>query len=152
MGTKKPVYENEQNENIQLFQGNIFETEDENILFGVNEEGFNDGGFAGLVTSKYWEELQNTGGNKLGEVLTKEVPEIGKTFHAIVCHSLKPGGWEEAPQYIKDVLKKLDINTNDKISSVLIGGGMIGKMSGANPKAILEAMKETGKRIDIYTL
>ena len=149
---RTPIFESDWNENVSFYQGDILQSEDKHVVFGVNSEGHNDAGFAGLVTGKYWPELANTGGNELGEVLSKEVPELGKTFHAIVCHALENGGWADAPEHVKTAMAKLGINTEEKISSVLIGGGFVGQILESNSEAIVDAMKESGHKIDIYTL
>ena len=70
---------------VDTIRGNVFDTPHNHIAFAVNTEGYNDAGFAGQV-SRQWKELSSTGGNKLGEVLSKKIGN--KTFHALVCLSL----------------------------------------------------------------
>lgn len=42
---------------IKTIQEDIFKSEANHIAFAVNVEGFNDAGFAGQVSSQYWNEL-----------------------------------------------------------------------------------------------
>lgn len=86
-------------------RGDIFTTSDKHIIFAINTEGYNDSGFAGAVSRKYWPELANAGGNKFGEVLTKEAGD--KTFYAIVCHSLEAK--KMAGELLPKLLKKLSM-------------------------------------------
>lgn len=71
-------------------RGDIFAASQKHIAFAVNTDGYNDAGFAGQVSSRMWPKLANTGGNKLGDVLTHK--HDGKTYYALVCHSLDRGG------------------------------------------------------------
>ena len=134
---------------LEKIRGNIFTTGCKHVVFGVNTDGHNDIGFAGQVTDKYWPELADTGGNKLGEVLSKRVG--GKTFHALVCHELKTNGWTETPSLVEQCLNKLDVE-NEAIAIVLIGGGLIGQLGGADVDAILSAMESSTREVIVYTL
>lgn len=135
---------------VKQVRGNILASGHKHIVFAVNAEGHNDAGFAGLVAERYWGALLNTGGNKLGEVLTKATG--GHIFHAIVCHDFAATGWSKAPELVEKGLNSLDVADDEEIGVVLIGGGPIGQMSGANPQAILEAMQRSQKRISVYSL
>ncbi|MDO4962773.1 MAG: hypothetical protein Q4E75_01555 [bacterium] len=42
---------------IKTVQDDIFNSEAKHIAFAVNTEGYNDSGFAGQVSDKYWNEL-----------------------------------------------------------------------------------------------
>ena len=64
---------------VRTVQDNVFNSEAKHIAFAVNAEGFNDSGFAGQVSSEYWNELANCGEYELGTVLSKTVGD--KTFH-----------------------------------------------------------------------
>lgn len=128
-------------------RGNIFETKDIHIIFALNTEGHNDGGFAGQVAQSFFPEIENTGGNKLGEVLKKTVK--GKTFYGIVCHSLL-NGWGNSDQIILKALN--DMHFSESASIVSIGGGMIGTMSGSPIKKIQSALEECNKNLTVYFL
>ena len=130
-------------------KGNVFEAPHAHIAFAVNTEGFNDAGFAGQV-ARNWTELANTGGNQLGEVLTHEVN--GKTFHALVCHSLGGNGWSKTAQTVTQCLDTLDVPDNETIAVVLMDAGMVGQMGGADVFSILGGMARSKKRVAVYTL
>lgn len=125
--------------------GDIFTTKDKHIVFALNTEGFNDSGFAGAVARNYFPEIANTGGNALGEVLSKEIN--GKTFHGIVCHSLE-NGWENADQIILKALNELEVQNS--ISIIAIGTGLVGRLHGAPTSKIYEAFKECNKQLNCY--
>ena len=125
--------------------GDIFTTKDKHIVFALNTEGCNDSGFAGIVSKNYFPEIINTGGNTLGDVLSKEVN--GKTFHGIVCHSLREG-WDNADQIILDALNKLQLE--DEISIIAIGTGLIGRLSGAPTSKICDAFESCNKQLNCY--
>ena len=96
----------------------IFKASCKHIAFAVNTEGINDKGFAGEVSRRYWKELAHIGPQELGEVLLHKAD--GKTFYAIVCHSLKEsgGGWDFAPGIIEKALNSLDIPEDEEIAIV----------------------------------
>ncbi len=131
----------------EIINGDIFTTEDKHIIFGINTEGYNDSGFAGVVSRKYWPELANTGGNKLGEVLEKTVDGI--TYHAIVCHSLD-NGWGDSPVVIKTALNKMQFT--ESASIIVMGAGFVGKMQGAPVEKIMQAYRECDKKLNLYML
>ena len=137
----------------RLINGNILTSPHTHIVFGVNKEGYNDAGFAGAVSSNDWPELANTGEQELGTVLHKSVE--GRTYHAIVCHSLR-GGWDGAPDAIERGINALidsgTVSPDEEIGCVLIGAGMIGQMQGADVSAIVDAMKRSKATIVVYTL
>lgn len=132
---------------IKKEKGNIFGTSCKHIVFAVNTEGINDSGFAGQVSANYWPALAHIGPKPLGTVLSFK--KDGKTFHAIVCHSLK-WGWKEAPMAVEQCLSALDISNDEPIASVQIGGRLIGQMSGADFPAIIQAMERSKKSIILY--
>lgn len=133
---------------VKRVQGDVFHTPLKHIAFAVNAEGYNDAGFAGAVASRYWPELENTGGNDMGTVLHKEAN--GKTFHALVCHELRHNGWVQTPELVEQCLNS--IPGNEEIAVVLMGSGIIGQMSGANVNAILKSMERSKKRVHVYSL
>ena len=135
---------------VKQVRGDIFSSPHPHIVFAVNTEGYNDAGFAGAVSGRYWSELANTGKKKLGDVLHKTVGD--KTFHAVVCHSLDRGGWDNTPQIVEKALNELDIPKDETVGVVLMGSGMIGQMQGADVRAILSAMERSKKSVTVYSL
>lgn len=134
---------------LDRVRGDIFAAPQKHIAFAVNTQGYNDAGFAGQVSSRVWPELENTGGNELGEVLKH--PYGTKTYHALVCHSLDGGGWDETPRVAKECLDKLDVPDDEEIAVVLMGSGPVGMMQGANVEAILAGMETSKKKLVVYT-
>jgi hypothetical protein len=120
---------------IDTIRGDVFKTPHKHIAFAVNTEGHNDAGFAGAVSSKYWPALESTGAKKPGEVLQKSA--AGKTFHALVCHSLGGDSWKKTPELVAQCLDKLEVPDDEPIAVVLMGAGMIGQMGGADVFSIM---------------
>jgi hypothetical protein len=135
---------------VDMIRGDIFADNPSDVAFAVNTEGYNDAGFAGFVTSKYWPELANSGESTLGHVWTLNVPN--RRLHAIVCHSLN-NGWDNAPEIIEETLNNLSVyNDRQPVSIVAMGGGMIGQMQGANLWANLGAIARAKPSCKVYTL
>lgn len=132
---------------VKKVKGDIFNTDLKNIAFAVNTDGHNDSGFAGQVSSRHWPELENTGGNSLGEVLHHK--SGGKTFHALVCHELGGTGWTQTPQLVEQCLNLIE--GNEEIAVVLMGSGDIGQQDGADVEAILGAIERSQKNTHVYT-
>lgn len=130
-------------------RGDIFASKHQHIVFAVNADGFNDGGFAGAVSSRYWPELEDTGPQQLGEVLHKCVGN--KTFHAIVCHRLGHDGWNMTPRLVERALDDLEIPQEETIGIVLMGAGVIGRVQGADVPAILAAIARSSKSVTVYS-
>ena len=128
-------------------KGNIFGTKAKHIAFAINTEGINDCGFAGQV-AEYWPELANIGPQELGTVLSKTIGD--KTYHGLVCHSLKKGWGNEQDKVIKACFDAINVDDNEVISSIAIGTGFIGMASGANSRKILCGMMESKKTIQLY--
>lgn len=136
---------------IETIQGDILESPHKHIVFAVNTQGFNDAGFAGLVACRYWPELANTGPQEIGTVLSKEAD--GRVFHAVVCHSLSgEPGWSKTPETVRRCLDELDVPEDEVVGAVLMGAGMIGMMSGANPHTIHNAMNASQRQLKVYHL
>lgn len=132
-------------------KGNIFDTPHKHIAFAVNTEGYNDSGFVGQVSSRYWPQLVNIGKKKLGEVLYHRSGD--KTFHALVCHSPREsGGWTKTPEMITKCLDSLDVPDDQVIAILLIGSGLAGQMGGADSSAILRGMEQSKKKVVVYAL
>lgn len=129
-------------------KGNIFDTDCRHIAFAVNTEGYNDAGFAGSVASLGWKELANMGEQKLGSVISKKIGD--KTYHALVCHSLKNGWGKNQDEVIKQCFDNIDIDDNEKIASIAIGTGFVGMLTGANPREIVCGMCDSKKNIVLY--
>jgi len=134
---------------VNTFRGDVFKTNCAHIAFAVNTKGYNDGGFAGQVSSSHWPELADTGGNKLGDVLSKK--SKGKTFHALVCHSLGVEGWKNTPQTVTECLDALNVPDDEIVAVVLMGAGAIGQTEGADVFAILGGIARSKKKVAIYT-
>jgi len=134
---------------VKRVRGDIFAASQKHIAFAVNTEGYNDAGFAGQVSSRIWPKLAKTGGNQLGEVLTHK--NGTKTYHALVCHSLELGGWDDTPRVARECLDKIKAPANQEIAVVLMGSGPVGMMQGANVEAILAGMQNSKKKLIVYT-
>ena len=133
---------------IGLVRGDIFGTPLSNIVFAVNSDGINDSGFAGQVSRRFWPELAYIGPQPLGTVLTRT---NGKTYHALVCHTLARDGWINTPMYLRMCLEKLNLPEGTYIASVAIGYGPVGRTGGADTYAILNAFAQSKYRIVIFT-
>ena len=135
---------------VNRVHGDIFTAPQKHIAFAANTTGYNDEGFVGQVSSRFWPELACTGGNNLGEVLTKEGG--GKIFHALVCHTTnRHGAWNESPRVVCECLDKIDIPDDEEIAVVLMGSGPIGMTQGADVSAILAGMQNSKKKLIVYT-
>lgn len=132
---------------VKTVQDNIFNSEAKHIAFAVNAEGYNDSGFAGQVSRKYWNELANCGEHEIGTVLSKTIGN--KTFHALVCHSLHGDWGENQAEIIKECFDKIPAD-GDPIASIAIGTGLIGKLSGANFRQIVCGMHDSIQQIMLY--
>lgn len=138
-----------------LIRGDVFAADERLIVFAINTEGHNDAGFAGLVSTRYWPRLANTGPQELGSVLTQHlVMASGAPLNlaAIVCHSLGDAGWATAPEHIEAGLNQLEIAPDMTAAVVLMGSGMIGQMQGADVFANLGAIARAKRPCRIYTL
>ncbi len=133
---------------IKTIQDNIFNTDAKHIAFAINTEGYNDFGFAGKVSDNYWPEIANCGKHELGTVISKTVGD--KTFHALVCHSLKYGWGDNQDEIIKMCFDTIDSN-GEPIATVAIGTGLIGVTSGANVPEIFCGMHESKQQIMLYS-
>jgi hypothetical protein len=131
-----------------LIRGDIFKSRCKHIAFAVNAEGYND---AGLVSSRFWPELATTGGNTLGEALHKQVSDT-LALHALVCHELKGSGWDNTPRIVEECLNNLALPDEEPLSIVMIGGGLVGQMSGADVFAILGGVARSNKHCVVYML
>ncbi len=128
-------------------QDDIFNSEIKHIAFAVNVEGINNAGFAGQVSSKYWNELANYGECELGTVLSKTVGN--KTFHALVCHSLNNGWGENQSEIIRECFDKIPAN-GEPIATIAIGTGIVGMMELADFRQIVCGMHESQQQIVLY--
>lgn len=130
---------------IKTEHGDIFQNGAKHIVFAINTEGYNDAGFAGMVARGYWPELANCGEHELGTVLSKTVGN--RTFHALVCHSLKEGWGSNQAEVIRECFD--NIPTDDEISSIAIGAGFIGALTGADFRQIVYGMNNSTKKISL---
>ena len=131
---------------IKTINDNILESPDNNIAFAINKEGYNDSGFAGKIAYYYWPEIKHCGTHELGTVLSKTIND--KTFHALVCHSLN-NGWINQREIVKNCFD--NIPTNEIISTVALGTGFEGFLSGADIKQILCGMYDSNKQLILYS-
>lgn len=129
--------------------GDITQGPERHVAFAINSEGHNDAGLAGNIARSFWPELANTGPIRMGEMLSKDTGQ--KVFHAMVVHSLEEG-WEEAPIHIEACFNELQVPTDEEVASITMGAGMIGALSGADPRANLAAMEASRKSIVLYEL
>lgn len=132
---------------VKTIQEDIFNTEAKHIAFAVNTEGYNDAGFAGQVSSKYWNELANCGKHELGTVLSKTVGD--KTFYALVCHSLDNGWGDNQAEIIKECFDKIP-SDGEPVATIAIGTGFVGMMSGANFRQIVCGMHDSKQEIMLH--
>ncbi len=123
----------------------ILKNNESRIAFAVNIEGYNDAGFAGMISRKFWPNLTYTDPCDLGTVLSKNVDGI--TFYALVCHSLKKG-WFDETNIIKTCFD--NIKCNEPIATISIGTGLIGMLSGADFEKIKKGMELSEKKIILY--
>ena len=133
---------------VKAVQEDIFNTDANHIAFAINTEGYNDAGFAGKISSKYWNELANCGEHELGSVLSKTVGN--KTFHALVCHSLKNGWGENQADIIKECFDKIPSN-GEEVATIAIGTGFIGMMTGADFRKIVCGMHDSKQKIVLHS-
>lgn len=130
---------------IKRRDGDILKGNEKRIAFAVNTEGANDAGFAGMISTRFWPELENIGETELGTVLSKKVGDT--EFFALCCHSLEDG-WNNQKEVI---MKCFDAIPGDEpVASIAIGTGLIGMLSGANFKLIYEGMEASKKKIILY--
>lgn len=132
---------------VKTVQDNVFNSEAKHIAFAVNAEGYNDSGFAGQVSRKYWNELANCGEHEIGTVLSKTIGD--KTFHALVCHSLHGDWGENQAEIIKECFDKIPAD-GEPIATIAIGTGLIGMLSGANFRQIVCGMHDSTQQIMLY--
>ena len=134
----------------RTIRGNVFTSGCRNVAFGVNAEGHNHAGFAGLIASRYWPGLAHPGQKSLGDVMTHQAEPY--TFHALVCHFAEPGGFSQTPTIITRCLDALPVADDLEIACVMVGGGPVGQMAGADVDAILEGIRRSRKRVAVYSL
>lgn len=134
---------------INVLNEDIFKTSLKNIAFAINKEGYNDSGFAGVI-SEMIPEFTNTTRRELGELFTLELNGIN--FHGIVCHELKLDGWTNAPKAITSGLNKIRINPKESVAVVLMGSGTIGFIAQVDIKCIIKAIHASTNSCIIYTL
>lgn len=132
---------------VKTIQDDIFKTKAKNIAFAINKEGFNDSGFAGQVSRKYWPELSNCGEHEIGTVLSKTVGT--KTYHALVSHSLKENWGENQAEIIKECFDNIPSN-GQPIATIAIGTGFVGMLSGADFRQIVCGMHDSQQQILLY--
>ena len=133
---------------VRTVQEDIFNTDVAHIAFAVNMEGYNDSGFAGLVSNKYWSELSDCGKHDLCTVMSKKVGD--KTFHALVCHSLENGWGDEQAEIIRCCFDNIPAN-GEEIATIAIGTGFVGMLSGADFRQIVCGMHDSRQKIVLHS-
>ena len=131
-------------------RGDVLAGGHRHIAFGVNTEGYNSQGFAGIIAGHYWPALRNTGPKRLGEVMGHSVGPY--LFHALVCHSLSPNGFRQTPTIITQCLDAISLPDGEEIACVLVGSGPVGLALGADIPAILEGIRRSRQQVAVYSL
>lgn len=135
---------------VDVIRGDVLRAPHSHIAFAVNTQGVNDAGFAGMVSSRFWPELSDTGSRELGEILSHRTED--KILYALVCHSLGENGWVQTPEIIEQCLNSIEVPNDEVIAIVLIGGGMIGQGQGADVFANLSGVARSQKKCAVYSL
>ncbi|HNX10792.1 MAG TPA: hypothetical protein PKI61_01495 [bacterium] len=138
-------------EPMMCIQGDILETELDDIVFAVNYPNLsgeydNTGGFAGEICRRFWPELKDIKFTE-GEVISHYAQ--GKRFHAIAVHSNEPNGWKNAPALIESCLNKIRVSSEEGLAIVLIGSGAAGKKWKASVDNIV-GMSRSYKNVVLY--
>ena len=132
-----------------IVRDDIFKTDLGYIAFGINMEGYNDHGFAGIVTKHHTPVIAYPGRKQLGTIVEAESKQFN--FYGLVCHSLRRG-WHDAPGAIIESLDSIRLPLNYSVAVVLIGAGEGGKMSDADYIANLRAIHDAKRSCVVYTL
>ena len=132
---------------VKVVQDDIFNSDAKHIAFAINTEGYNDSGFAGQISSKYWNELSNCGEHEIGTVLSKTVGD--KTFHTLVCYSLHDGWGQNQAEVIKKCFDKIPAN-GEPIATIAIGSGFSGMVGGADFDQIAFGMYDSKQKIMLH--
>jgi hypothetical protein len=132
----------------KVFNKDIFDTPYNHIAFAINTEGLNKYDFARQISFKDYTDLfLNTGEKEMGDVISIKVRE--KTFHGLVCHSLKQHGWVNAPQAITSCLEKIE--TDEPIAVVLMGASKFRQaVEGVDIVANIKAIHKAKKNVILY--
>lgn len=134
--------------------GDVLSSKYKHVVFATNEEGYNDAGFAGAVSRRYWPELGKCGPQLPGSTKVKEAGSASdKTFYAVVCHSLKQDGWADAPGHVKAALDRIAKSVGeDEVACVLMGAGPVGLMMGADVRAIMAAIDASEAKVALFSM
>jgi hypothetical protein len=135
---------------INVINGDILQTPLKHIAFAANTSGYHDSGFSGVIAQKFVPQIANTGKRKMGEVISFTSGD--RIFHGLVCHSLEKDGWIGAPGAIEKCLNRIDVTDNEPVAIVLMGGSIIGKMSGVDVVANIKAIHQSKRNCVIYCL
>ncbi len=134
---------------VERVCGDIFASAHKHIAFAVNTRGDNNSGFAGVVSGRYWPEIEHTGRVRLGATASHVAGK--RTYHALVCHRLGQGGWKETPKVVTECLDALDVPEGETIAVVLMGSGPIGLRDGADVAAIIAGLEASKKKLVVFT-
>lgn len=129
--------------------GDIFTSGCRNIAFGINNDGV-PGGFAAVIAQQYCGDLNHLGKQPLGTAVSYRTGE--HTFHALVCHYRRRGGFDVTHNAITACLNAIKIPDAEEIACVLVGSGPGGQAWGANVQKILEGIQRSDKRVAVYSL
>lgn len=129
---------------LDIINDDILDTAHPVIVFAINYEGYNDAGFAGMLSREFWPELANAGRTEPGHILTREVEHRGGSRHlcGIACHSLHEGKWD-----VEEIRLGLDRLATEHVrcdmsiedardereelpAAVWMGHGIVGALSG----------------------
>lgn len=132
---------------LQQVQGDVLES-GLPIVFAVNSEGINDGGFAGVISRREWPILASIGPCEMGAVLP--FPTDKPRLYALVCHSLDSGEWDLAA--ITAGLDKIadERGDQDEVAVVWMGRGFVGRLSGVDPEDTRRAVEGSRLRTHLY--
>ena len=133
---------------IKSIQEDVLLSDEKHIAFAINKEGYNDAGFSGEISKLFWNGLDKCGEHELGTVLSKKGGD--KTFHALVCYSLKDGWGDNQKEIVQKCFDKIESN-GEEISTIPIGTGFVGRMTGANFKDILRGMQNSKQKIILHS-
>lgn len=123
----------------------ILTSGEKRICFAISSDGYNNTGFAGIISKKFWPEIANSCKNELGTIISKEVNGI--TFYALCCHSLEKG-WSDQETVIRKCFDS--IPGEDPVAAIRIGTDISENMSGAKFSDIRAGMEASEKRIILY--
>jgi len=131
-----------------FIRGDILDAPEIHVAFAIKAEGRNTTGLAQQVSTYYWHQLEHISNQRLGEVLTHK--DEDKTFHALVCYSDRPKGWEHTAQYVEQCLELVIVPKYEPIAIALMGADIASHLRGVHVYDILGAIARSPKRFVVY--